>query len=510
MHLAKQTRAHTFRRFLPLLMTLSLAEFSAAQAIPSSPETRMFQTRSVKSVGQGIHIIRVSDQKDIFSQNADTLYSPASVTKLLTSAALLHYFGPEHRFTTKFFYTGTLKNGVISGNLIIEGDGDPLFISETLWQVAADLQNKGIKEIKGHLQINNSLFGGVIRDEIRLEGESASNHAYDAPVTAFGVNFNTVAIAVSPAETIGQKALVQLDPLPVKGIHIDNQIKTVSANQKTQIRATRVSLPAGESKIVVNGRIPVKEATKKIYRSVNDPVLSSGEIVRAFLKQQHIELRGKTETIASNPAGSTPLLEVKSKTISEIIHSLNLYSNNYIADVMVKRLGAEASRIFKLKEADQPGTYDNGMDAIRRFMTDEVGLKDSFTLINGSGLTTQNRLSARQLSRLLIYVAKRWDIFPEFIASLPLAGASGTLESRFSSKLTSTLKGQVRAKTGSLSSPFLVSSLAGYMHHEKHGLLVFTIIQNSPRGKNKPGILDLQESQEIGLSKLSRYLQSGY
>ena len=497
-----------------VLIGLLLTDSSNLRALPASGTPGIL--RAPARVQQGLHFIRLSDQVELYGHNSNTLLNPASVTKLITAAAILHYFGPAHRFTTRILHTGTKKNGIISEDLIIDGDGDPMFVSETLWKLATDLRHSGIREIRGNLLICNSLFGGRIRDEIRLGGLKASNNAYDAPVTAFGVNFNTIALNVAPAQEPGLPALVGTDPYPIRGIQITNQVTTVGNNQNTRLLATRVSQPDGGSRLLIRGSIRLHDTLKKIYRSVNNPVLSSGEIVRAFLKENHIKIKGKVSEASSVLENARFLTSIPSETTGSIIKSMNLYSNNYISDVLIKRLGAEYANKKKAalnsgtneNNKPEPGTYKNGMDAVEDFLKNTVGIRKPFQLENGSGLTTRNRLSAGQVTRLLSYLAKRWDIFPEFIASLPQSGITGSLESRFDSKATSPLKGLIRAKTGTLSQPYLVSSLAGYLQHEQHGLLAFCIIQNGKEDEKKLGMPDLHKSQELGLLKISQSLQN--
>ena len=146
------------------------------------------------------------------------------------------------------------------------------------------------------------------------------------------------------------------------------------------------------------------------------------------------------------------------------------------------------------------------MNAINQFLKTQVGIRSKYHLENGSGLTIQNRLSAQQITQILLYMSKHWEVFPDFLASLPTAGETGTLEKRFKSLRTSPLRGQIRAKTGTLSDPYTVSSLAGFIHHKNHGLIAFSIIHNGKPGKKQPRILDLQEKQELDLLGLARYL----
>ena len=499
-------RVINWRSFTIAILQLSLFVTSQSKVLASNNKKsrvdRLFKVRNAK-LKQGIYIARVQDGKVIYKSHEGELFSPASVTKLITSAALLHYFGPTFRFQTKIGYSGSMHKGTINGDLIIEGDGDPSFISETLWGVVADLKHMGLKQVNGQILINNGIFAGEMRDEIRSEGKKASNHAYDAPVTAFGVNFNTLAIAIFPGSQIGAKSKVELDPYPINGIFIDNRIKTSRSNSRASYRVSRVSLAGGKSKIVLSGRIPLGYPLQKIYRSVNDPVFTSGEILRSFMGEQGILIKGSVATTTKQ--AENILLQVPSKPIESIIRDLNIHSNNYIADVMVKRLGAQdLSKNYSA--INGTGSYENGMKAITRFLSKDVGIESPFVLQNGSGLTSQNRLSAQQVSKLLIYMAKRWDLFPEFLASLPTSGKTGTLEKRFQSNATTSLQGYIRAKTGTLTDPYAVSSLAGYVNHPKHGVLAFTIIQNGKLGHRQPGILDLQESQEIGLLGVTRYL----
>ena len=456
-----------------------------------------------RSYLQGVYIARVRDNKVLYKSNENKLLSPASVTKLLTSAALLHYYGPSFQFKTQVGYRGKFKNGVIHGDLVIKGDGDPSFVSETLWGACANLSHLGLKKVTGNIVIHNGIFSGQTRDAMRLEGASASANAYDAPVSAFGVNYNTLAIAVHPGSKVGKKAIVSLDPYTIKGVVIDNRLKTVSHRSRSKYRVERITMKDGRSKILLTGKVSLRDSLKKHYRSTYDPVLTSGEIFRAFLSKQGITVAGKVTQ--SNEAEFRTLVKIPSKNISDIIRDLNFYSNNFIADVMVKRLGAQdLSRPYAAIRTK--GSYQSGMRAITDFLFKKVKLPTPLNLENGSGLTNNNRLTALQVSKVLLYMAKRWDLFPEFLASLPTSGETGTLEKRFVTKSTSALQGKIRAKTGTLTRPYSVSSIAGYAYHKDHGLIVFTIIQNGVRGKKQPGILDLQRNQEIGLLKLSKYL----
>jgi D-alanyl-D-alanine carboxypeptidase/D-alanyl-D-alanine-endopeptidase (penicillin-binding protein 4) len=225
-------------------------------------------------------------------------------------------------------------------------------------------------------------------------------------------------------------------------------------------------------------------------------------MVRAFIENQGILIRGDNE-IAETPKGANEILGLAGYSLDFVVKGLNNFSNNYIADMLLKRLG---SAFPASGQADQPGsgTERSGLKVLERYLKNEVGIKSPFTLMNASGLSFENRLSAAQVNQVLLRMAKSLDVFPEFFASLPAAGRDGTLKKRFQNDSKS-LASNIRAKTGTLTSPRSVSSLAGYVKTPKDGLLVFTIIGNGLEGKAQPGIADLHRFQD----KLVSLLASG-
>lgn len=443
-------------------------------------------------VAQSATFMRLRDNKVLFSSTPDKLLIPASLTKLVTSAAVLSYFSPHHQFETKLFYTGKKSESTIHGDLIIVGDGDPYLISEKLWQLAADLRHLGVRIIKGNIIIDNSIFNGSKRDKSRLSGQHSSTHAYDAPISAFGVNFNTFAIAIAPASKTGNKAMVEIDPYNPIGLAIINKTETTSKRRK-KIAASRISPKNNHSQIVVTGSIPVDGKLKKIYRSVNDPVWASGEILRSFLSKEGITIKGIVRS-GMRPNKAQFLHSIASYDVGYIVRGLNQFSNNYIADVMVKRLGY--AYVNDTNNTQTAGTLRNGVTALTNFLKKDVKIQTPFTLKNGSGLDHNNRLSANQLIAILSHMNSRFDLFPEYLHSLPTSGINGTMKKRFQKGRTKKLIGMIRAKTGTLTQPITASGLAGYLFHKKHGLVAFAIIENGIKGRKQPNIYDLRKRQD--------------
>jgi D-alanyl-D-alanine carboxypeptidase/D-alanyl-D-alanine-endopeptidase (penicillin-binding protein 4) len=455
-------------------------------------------------VQQSIRLTRVSDGKVLYDFHGSTPLVPASVSKLISSAALFSYLGPTHRFTTSFYHSGTFTNGTISGDLIIVGDGDPLLVSEDLWQITSDLKNLGLRRISGTVVVDNRVFSPTTASQAPDFSSGTTRHAYDAPVTAFGVNFNTLTLAISPGAKVGAPALVSLDPVKQSLVHFENQART-SAKGSMEISVERLSLAGGANKLVVTGSIPLGAPLHKIYRSVENPEITAGEYVRGFLAAQGITCAGSTRS-GSLPANARLLVSHKSKELSQILRSLMLFSNNYIADVLVTRLGAYPfPQLPRVAQGDGP--WERGLHRIEVFLRDQLKWrKEDYTFASGSGLSPDNRLSAENLVSLLTAVNQQWEYFPEFLATLPLAGKAGSLERRFRSKDAQRLLGNIRAKTGTFVSPLAVSALAGYFNHPREHLIAFAIIQNGIPGKAQPTIADLHQSEERGLAEIFEIL----
>lgn len=452
---------------------------------------RQFESNN-KNVLQSIKFVRVADGAVVYELDPEKRVSPASVTKLVTAAVALSKFGPTHTFTTRISHSGTRKGKVINGNLVAIGDGDPLLISEKMWQVAADLRAMGIREIKGDILVDNSLFDAESRDVSREEGAKASSNAYDAPVSAFAVNFNTVAVTISPGEKTGAAGIVTTDPVDLDGLKIQSSVKTVAAGGDTRLAAARIGADGQVPVLRVSGTIAADSEPKKIYRSMVNPARLAGEYLRAFLRDAGITIRGSIR--AGKASGDEKvLLTVPSYDMRRIVSGLNTFSNNFIGDMLTKRFAAGSA---------SPGSLDRGAKVIRDYLKQDVGIKDGFVIENGSGLSTENRLSADDIVRLLTHVETDMTVFPDFLASLPSYGWDGSLKRRMKGSDREQVGGLIRAKSGTLSEPITVSTLAGYLKHPDEGLIAFAVLVNGVPGKPQPSVSQLRGQQDAALAAL--------
>lgn len=382
---------------------------------------------------------------------------PASVTKLATAGAFLHHYLPGTKIKTQLL--GSLPvDGRLQGDLILKGGGDPSFVSETMWVLVNNFTRTGIKVIEGDIVVDDSLFDSERYDSSRLKDRV--DRAYDAPTGAMSFNWNSVNIVFRPGRKVGDSGQIFLDP-ENSYMRLSGKITTV-AGKKINLSAERDQDGDGDL-IKVSGQIGVEVPEHIIFKNITRPDLWAGANLKSFLSQRGIEVKGKVKS-AVTPASALLLAEVESKPIEQMVADMNKFSNNYVAEMLAKHLG-----VIRKK----PGTIANGMDVIRDFLTKTVKIKSSeFTLTNPSGLTRDNRMTARGLWLLLYYMRDQFKVMPEFFSSLPIAGVDGTLKRRM---IGTSGERSIRAKTGLLNG---VVSLAGYAGLTDGNVVPFVMFYN--------------------------------
>lgn len=479
-----------FKFFLPFVL-LSSISFAKAKSL--------FNTYKDKRE-QSIKVVRLSDQKILYQENPDKSLVPASISKLFSAATFLVNFGGHYKLETDFYHSGQAVSGVVKGDLILVGRGDPRIVNEDLWNLVLDLKHLGFKSFSGDLVIDNSFFKD---GKTNKRTKKATQNSYDAPLSAFGVNFNTYNIAVSPGKKIGQRAQVNFYPYHLEGVTILNTVKTVGSKSREKIQIRRV-WKKGKEVIEASGSIRQTSHLKKFYRSSYNPTQLAGKTLKSFLKAHGIKVLGTVrEGRLNGYKKTTKIMTHKSKPLSSLVKDFLLYSNNYMTDMLVNSMGA-----FYLKGRSNVtvDTYSYGIQKINSFLTENNLSRANFLYKSGSGLSLENKMSSSHVVSLLSFMTKKFGTFPEFLNALPKSGLDGTLKDRFNDSVSFPFKGQIRAKTGTLTQPVSVSSLAGYMFHKSHGLLAFSIIQNGIKGSSQPNILNLRKSQELGLIKVLKKL----
>jgi len=410
-----------------------------------------------KGAKVGFLLMDMETGKAIYSHKAEKSLVPASTMKLLTSAAILHYLGPDFRFSTKFFAkTGVDRNGVVASDLYIVGEGDPLLLEEELLDLARQLYAKGVRRIDGDIVIDNSYFEG----EKNIWGwKRKTDFSCSEPlIGATSVNFNILYIQIKPPFIVGEKPLLDITPYELVYRLVNNIIVMPGV-------PTNIELTLANDTLTVAGVINARERNT-ITRCINiqNSDLFAGLTIAEYLKKVGITIGGKVTTGERPPDFYRLILEWQGKTISAIISPMNKRSNNFMAEQLFKALGA---KLF-----GAPGTWEKGSAAIEKFLDQELGRKTGYRIINGSGLSRESLLSAGLLVDLLHYTWKNHIYAHALIPSLPLMGVDGTLKKMNSN---SHLLERVYAKTGSLDN---VHTLAGYLLTNENRTLAFALLIN--------------------------------
>ncbi len=423
-------------------------------ALASRPE--------LASARVGIAISDAQSGRELVARRGDDAFNVASNAKLVTAAAALTKLGPEYRFRTALYADerkppGTPgarppRPGILAGDLVLRGGGDPLLDTAALAEMCDQLARSGLKTIEGSLVVDATFF-----DEVGLPpafAQKLEDAAFRAPVSATALNRDAVLLHVWPGDAAGAPARAEADPAS-DYIVIVNEAVTVGEG-RTSIRIAARGLPEADgqparTELRVRGTIRADAEAQTARKRVEHPERYAGETLRALLAARGIRVTRKP--LLYRPASLTarPLAEHLSEPLGVIVRELGKHSDNFVAETVLKTLAAEAS--------GTPGTWANGVAAAHAWLEGVAMLKPGgYRLDNGSGLYDASRFSPRQMVAVLRAAWRDFRIGPDYVAALALAGADGTLARRMVGGPAERL---VRAKTGTLKDVICMSGFAG-------------------------------------------------
>jgi len=401
----------------------------------------------------GVVVKSLTTDELIFQYNPDKLFVPASNVKVLTSVTALSILKPDYRFKTVFYSGGDVTQGVIHGGLYIKGYGDPTLSTQYLETIAEEFKSLGVKEIKGGIIVDDSYF-----DNIRYgKGwkEKWKGDVFSPPISALSLNYNTFYIKVYPSKP-GRIPIVALEP---KGTNVNVINKAITTNKGG--RLTAVWLEGGKT-IKLDGSISRRTPSYTLEITTRNPTLYAGSAFKRILDDAGIRVEGYV-TVGVVPDWAGVLYTHFSDPLYLIIAEFNKNSVNIIGENIIKTLGATI--------IGEPGTWEKGTQVVSNFLH-EIGIKDSFEIFDGSGLSLLNRVSPNAITDVLEYAYNNQVISLKFLNSLSIGGVDGTLKKRFR---RSEVEGRVMAKTGHLSN---VNALSGYLFTKSGDVLVFSILAN--------------------------------
>ena len=416
---------------------------------------KIIKKSSISKKNLGLAIASVDSPSLDFSVNADHLMIPASLSKIITSSAILSYFHPFHQFQTSFLTEQAISpDGRLKGNLYLKGGGDPSFVSESMWNLVNQLVRTRLKQVEGSLVLDDFLFEKDPHQKRRL---FALDRSYNAPISALSFNWNSTHIYVRPGSQPSQPAVVGLDPY---NTYLQLKNKTQTKGLKTNIKIRKKQISNGKDLVQVQGRIPFGSKEFSTYRNVSNPLLYTGYNALEFLSQRNILIQGGLKKGRTPDTAQTIAVE-KGRSISRLLKDMMKFSNNFIAEMLTIQLS--------LYQGSKTGSLKKGLQWIHQYLEEKEITTYSFD--QPSGLSRKNKLKPHHLLKILI------DDFHspysyEKISAYPLAGGDGTLKKRFSQLKHPFL---IRAKTGRLSG---VEGLAGYTVGKKGSMRAFVFIYN--------------------------------
>lgn len=402
--------------------------------------------------------VKVLKGRVLFARRGRRLLHPASCVKLVTASAALRVLGRDFRFATEV--RGRLEGRRLTSPLVLRGEGDPSLVRSDLERFAQALHAKGVRRVP-ELLVDDTAFDG--RRWPPGFGRPSSS-AYMTPTGGVSLDGNTVEVVISPTQP-GQKAKVTLLP-PSDYLELGRRVKT---GEKTRLFVTSVRRGA-HLHVVVSGSIATQSAPVRRWTRVMAPGLYAGLSFKRMLETQGMEV-GKVRLVrrlgrAGSRAARLPLiLRHRSKPLWELVQHMDRKSDNFYAEQILKRLGAQ---VF-----GRPGSTRKGVRAAARLLA-RAGIRARrYRMSNGSGLFGNNAFSPRQLVRLLERVSTLKWLFRTLWDSLPVAGLLGTLSKRMGGTVAAS---HVHAKTGTLNG---VSCLAGFVEGRSgRRPLVFAILHN--------------------------------
>lgn len=462
-------------------LAFTLASFTAHAELPSVVAEALKKSgipqESVAIVVQG-----VDKSNATIMHNGSKSLNPASVMKLVTTNAALDLLTPAYRWKTEIYQNGIASNGVLEGNLIIKGYGDPSFNAREFWRLLMSLQQAGIKDINGDLVIDKSYFSNNIGGKNAFDNETW--RAYNAMPSAFLVNGRNTSFKFSTIGSDFNSARVNIvQEFELPELQIVNNMRLIPGacgewrNHMSYTVKARENGSLEAGKVVTFGGTFSPDCGEK-YLELS--VFDDDQYAFYTFKKLWRELGGKFSgelkvqlKMQDTPIGAVKIIEQLSDPLGYVVRDINKWSNNLMARQLLLTISAEKSL--------PPATEAKGAMIIKDWLgSKEVNTKalngkslnlDELVIENGSGLSRVERISAEHLSQMLVS-AYNSPVMPELMSSLPILALDGTVMKRLKD---SPAAGRAHLKTGSIDG---VSAIAGYVLDRQNKRQVLVMLVN--------------------------------
>ena len=397
------------------LGTLAFAGAAAAQVLPPGVDAALARAKVPREAVTLLVADADGARAPRLAWRPQAPMNPASIMKVVTTYAGLDLLGPAFAWTTPVHVDGPVRDGVLQGNLYIQGQGDPRLVAERLWLLLRRVQGLGIQTIAGDIVLDRQAFETAEADPAAFDGEGL--RPYNAGPDALLVNFKSVVATFVP-DRGAEVARVSWEPA-LAGVAMQATVPLAAGECGDWQTALAADL-ADPSRLRFAGGYIAACGERTWGVAYAEPRTFAARAIAGAWAQMGGQVRGQVRD-GRVPAGSKPVFEVASPPLSEVIRDINKYSNNVMAQQLFLTLGLQQKR---------RGTLEASRAVMRQWWSERIGGDDDAPVFdNGSGLSREERISAGALARML-QVAWRSPVMSELMASLPAAGVDGTLRRR--------------------------------------------------------------------------------
>src|SRR5699024_9317135 len=360
-------------------------------------DTYIQQEKRLTGAIAGIHIIDQETAETIYHHNEDIRLHPASNMKLLSGAAALIELGEDYTFQTKLAYDGSINKEVLTGDIYIQGKGDPTLLPKDIEAFARVLQSLGVTQINGNVYVDDFHY-----DDVRLSPGLVWNdqpYYYGSQISALTVSPNedydtgTVCLTIDPANTEGKPPAIKSYP-QTSYVHIQNSAVTGEERteplEESELEIDRVH---GKNHIILSGSIPLNGETEKIWVSVWEPSLYVGTLLKEALARKGVMIQGAVER-RKTPHTVSVLEEKTSIPLREILIPFMKLSNNGHGEMFVKELGKINQGI---------GGWEEGLEEVMKALRPFGITQENADVRDGSGLSHATTISAEAFTNFLYH-----------------------------------------------------------------------------------------------------------
>ncbi|MEW6703384.1 MAG: D-alanyl-D-alanine carboxypeptidase/D-alanyl-D-alanine-endopeptidase [Pseudomonadota bacterium] len=451
-------------RWLAAGLFCAAAGTALAQALPPAVMQALAQAQ-VPAQHMAVVVQPVDGGAPRLQAQADVPMNPASLMKLVTTTAALELLGPAYTWPTPVWLDGRVRNGTLDGSLVIQGTGDPKLVLERVWLLLRRVQQAGVQRIRGDIVLDRSAFATPAGRPADFDGEPLK--PYNVQPDALLLNHKAVVYTFTP-EPERRRARVSAEPA-LAGVMLPATVRLDAGpceDWRTQLQAS-----FEPPRVRFRGSYPAACGERQWPVAFPEADRYNARLLQALWREMGGTLRGTVRDGAA-PADRAPSFVVSSPPLADVVRDINKFSNNVMAQQLFLTLGAARAG---------SGTPEAARQVVQQWLAERFGPAAGGTVLdNGSGLSREQRTTARLLARLLLH-AYAGPTMPELMSSLPVSAQDGTL------RRMQGAPGRAHLKTGSLRD---VAGIAGYVLGASGKRYVLVALIHDPQAPAARGALD--------------------